>query len=346
MSRKPKAAAPTMWEQAEEVPRAGIPSTEKLAKRMRWYRRVIWACVLSFPLMGLGLVVTAASLKAASVEEEPPAAVSPAGRAAAMNAVTVWLAGDPQPLPGGILVSWDEAVTLPAFKPGKSTSKQEIADAATLEEHHMTVRDAAGATYIAQVLVASNRLGEASAVGLPSLLPNAPASDWASSVSPWPNQETISPSDSVLTAVDAWVESFTSGDPAKLRLTVGDPDATHAYMPMSGVLSATGKAGTASWVLGDDGLPTSDMLVQVSVSFTWPSTDTVRSGGPQAALYDLLVTGSDSAAPQVVAWGGSGSGPVLSKYGNAIEGLTLKAAPEAVATPAPSAPAVDGAASE
>ena len=325
MSRSRKAVAPTMWDQAEEVPRAGIPSTDRLNRRMRWNRRFIWAVLAAFPLMGGGLIVTAASLKAAGVEEAPAAVVDPGARAVAISAVTSWLGGVPAPLPGGRLVSWDTAALLPAFVPTSADTKEDVAAAATLNTHELTVQDGTGALFAVQVLVASNRLGEMSVVGLPSLLPLPPASDWAAGASAWPNLAQTTADAPVLSAVDAWVEAFTSGDPAKLRLTVGDPDTEHAYMPMSGVLSATGESSTAGWVLDEAGEQTSTMIVQVDVQFTWPGADPLKAG-PKAAGYDLLVTGADSGAPRVVAWGGAGTGPVLTEFGNAIVGRSLEAA--------------------
>jgi hypothetical protein len=137
--------------------------------------------------------------------------------------------------------------------------------------------------------------------------------------------------------VNAWVTAFSSGDPAALRLTVGDPDSNHAYAPMAGVVSAAGKPGAAAWLLDGAGVKTTSMLVQVQVAFTWPTTavQSSTSAGPAAATYDLLVAGADSGAPRVVAWGGSGTGPVLTQYTNAVVGRQLVAGAKPVATPEP-----------
>lgn len=320
----------TLWEQAEEVPRAGIPDTEKLVRRMKWYRRLIWAVLVVFPVMGLALFVGASSLKAAAETEPVAVEVDTDARAVAMTAVEVWLAGDPAPLPGGRLVSWDEMQTLPAYVPGPQDTGTTVAP--DLQSHTLTVR-AGSMRYRVQVLVAKNRSGELSTIGAPSLLPVAPSSDWATTVSPWPNHLSTTPSDDVQTAVGAWTEAFTSGDPGKLRLVVGDADSSHAYQPMTGVVGADVTVNGAAWLTDDAGQPTSSMLVQVKVVFRWPDTDP-RSQAPAGAMYDLLVEGANSAAPRVVAWGGAGTGPVLTAYQNAVQDRDL-AAVEQPAQPAP-----------
>ena len=321
--RKPKAGPASMWDQAEEVPRAGIPSTEALAKRQRWGRRVIWVCVFSFPVMAVSMLVMASSLKVAGNVQPVVEQVNTQARATAMAAVSDWLAGTPSPLPGGVLVSWDEAQVLPGYVPKSTDTGTNPAATAVMESHSLTVRDGSGATYTAQVLVATNDKGEVSVIGTPSLTPVAPSSNWAAALSPWPNAQQASPSAPVATAVEAWVNAFTSGDPAMLRQVVGDPATDHAYAALSGLVSAKHQVSGSAWVVGSDRKATSQMLVQVKVQFTWPRSD-VAKGGPKEATYDLLVEGAASAAPRVVAWGGAGTGPVLKAYGNAVVGRDLK----------------------
>lgn len=323
MARTKAARPATIWQEAEEVPRAGLPDAEKLARRQRLFRRVIWACIIAFPVSALALLVVAAQLKEANAVE-PPAVVDVdvAGRAVAMTAVDRWLAGNPAPLPGGVLVSLDEMEELPAQVPDPSGTSGEQTPP-TLQAHTLTVRDGAGMRYQVQVLVARNDAGDVAAVGTPSLNPVPSSPEWATSVSPWPNQKGTTAGESVEAAVAAWVEAFASGDPARLRLAVGDPDTDHAYQPMTGVVSADGDVTGAAWVTDKDGEPTSQMIVQVGVRFIWPGSDPQRP--PAVATYDLLVDGADSAAPTVVAWGGSGTGPILRPYQNALRGWDLSA---------------------
>ena len=58
--------------------------------------------------------------------------------------------------------------------------------------------------------------------------------------------------------------------------------------------------------------------------------------------FDVLVSGADTASPRVVAWGGAGTGPSLTKYGNAIVGLDLVKEEEQQATDAPTDPTATG----
>lgn len=332
MSRKKNTSPPSMWEDAEEVPRAGIPSTKTLSRRMLWGRVLVWAVILTFPVMGLALISTAASLKSATAASDPVVAVDTVSRAAAINAVNDWLTTVPSPLPGGTLVSWDSSKALPAYVAQSTDTAKDRASAADLTEHSLTVRGARGGdgqpgvTFIAQVLIASNAQGESTAIGTPSLLPVAPDSTWALTTSPWPNLVQTTASPTVAAAVQAWTVAFSSGDPAALRLVVGDPKTDHAYVPMTGLVSAASKVTSAAWVKNDAGEPTSSMLVQVQVVFTWPTTPTKQSGAVAAATYDLLVTGADSGAPSVSAWGGMGTGPTLTPYVNAVVGRELVAA--------------------
>lgn len=129
----------------------------------------------------------------------------------------------------------------------------------------------------------------------------------------------------VSAAVRAWAAAYTSGDPAALRLTVGDPDAGRTYLPLTG-------AGAAATTVGPcTALDAATVAVRVELTIRWattqPQTPTAApaTGEPQApppAAFDVLVTGSDTAAPRVVAWGGPGTGPALVPYGNAVAGNT------------------------
>lgn len=330
--RNPKQRPTSMWDDAEEVPRAGIPSTDKLVRRQRRARVVVWGAVLLSPVLVISLFVMAGELKAAAREQPQPAEVNTQGRAAAMAAVTDWLDGDPAPLPGGQLLSWDAAQVLPKYAAGSADSATNPSAHATLEAHSLTVRDGGGATYTAQVLVATSDTGEVSVIGTPSLTPVPAASDWASALTPWPNAQPASAAKPVQTAVEAWVGAFTSGDPAMLRQVVGDPSQDHAYAALAGVTQAKHQIAAAAWILDDTGKPTTRMLVQAKVQLLWPDTATSQNG-PKEATYDLLVEGADSAAPHVVAWGGPGTGPVLKAYGNAVIGRDLEAT-----TPTPTRP--------
>src|SRR5699024_6856148 len=136
--------------------------------------------------------------------------------------------------------------------------------------------------------------------------------------------------------VTSWAQAFTSGDPDKLRLATGDPDGSHSYMPLSRV-SLVGSDVTAVAVpkdqLTDQGKAPdnpSSLVVRVSLALQWGSgpAEGQESGQEQVpessrVTYDLLLTGTDTASPRVVAWGGPGSGPGLTPYANAVTGRSL-----------------------
>jgi hypothetical protein len=72
------------------------------------------------------------------------------------------------------------------------------------------------------------------------------------------------------------------------------------------------------------------MAVRVELAITWPSAEpTSQTAGPTTppaeppdaaarVAFDVLVTGADTAAPRVVAWGGPGTGPELTPFRNAV----------------------------
>ena len=75
-------------------------------------------------------------------------------------------------------------------------------------------------------------------------------------------------------------------------------------------------------------------FVSLTMTLPWNGQGADDSGAQTLATYDLLVTGADTAAPRVVAWGGAGTGPTLSAYDNAVAGQ-IDEQPEPVSTDAP-----------
>src|SRR5699024_11307593 len=71
-------------------------------------------------------------------------------------------------------------------------------------------------------------------MGTPSLLPYAPAASGVSAQALWPGAMSVSASEAVEQAINQWAKTFVGGEPRDLRLVVGDPVATHSYMPMVG----------------------------------------------------------------------------------------------------------------
>ena len=85
---------------------------------------------------------------------------------------------------------------------------------------------------------------------------------------------------------------------------------------------------------GEEVERTGDMVVSLTMTLPWNGQGADDSGAQTLATYDLLVTGADTAAPRVVAWGGAGTGPTLSAYDNAVAGQ-IDEQPEPVSTDAP-----------
>lgn len=294
-----------------EVPRAGVATTETLARRQRAYRWIIRIVVVLFPVVALSLFVTAANLYDLTSEEPVSTAVDEQGRAVAIMAVQDWLDQDPPPLPGGRLVTWNGSYAVPLEEgaDGQSTLRYTA--------HRLTVRGDPG-TFIAQVLVRATASGQRSVVGSPSLEPITLFLAAAEDITPWPGTAAASTSDAVDAAVQAWLTAFTSGDPDQLRLAVGDPANNHRYLPISGSPRAGHTIRATASPVDADGEPTSDLLVQIDVEWTWPETD--EAAEPALSTYDLLVRGADTGSPQVVAWGGAGSGSYLKPFQNAVVG--------------------------
>jgi hypothetical protein len=83
------------------------------------------------------------------------------------------------------------------------------------------------------------------------------------------------------------------------------------------------------------------MVVRVRLMLDYhPATQPAgaEQKAPPPAVFDVLVDGADTAAPNVVAWGGAGSGPTLTPYQNAVpvDAPTVAAtAPSATASTTP-----------
>ena len=194
--------------------------------------------------------------------------------------------------------------------------------ALAVEVDTFVVADGAGNTFTAQFQVALDGQGRARVLSGPSLTPLPVLDPDASrNAGPWPGRPAAPAPESVTAAVRAWAAAYTSGDPAALRLTVGDPDRARTYLPLTGVAAATPAVG-ASTVMDP-----STVVVRVELAIRWtaaepagPATSpaTADPPPPPPVAFDVLVTGADTAAPRVVAWGGPGTGPTLVPFGNAV----------------------------
>jgi len=256
---------------------------------------------------------------------------SSVGKSAAHTRLTQWLAGDPSPLPGGYIVSWDGFESIAGEKATSSTENP----ANDAEIHFFTLATDVGdktVFYDATVLVSvSDQLG-AYVSADPSLLPRVPDANQGWSSELWPGYKSVAPSDASQQSVIQWAKSFTESADA-LRLYVGDGDADHAYMPLQGarVLQASiAKAGHIP-VEGAEDKPKT-IIARVELSLSWFATGEKGS----TVTYDVLIEQAHTASPKVVAWGPAGTGPTLVKFGNAITATKLTTSSNTgVPTPTP-----------
>ncbi|GAB3176110.1 hypothetical protein GCM10027059_50460 [Myceligenerans halotolerans] len=312
-----------------EVPRAGVAPTRVLRRRQRWYRAVIVCALCLFPLVGLALFVTSANLRdVLGRNDQQTAAPVQEGRTAAVMAVEDWLNADSAPVPGGQVVAWESAEELPRRDPEAAADRDPVLADARLIVHRVVVRSDVG-VLVAVVLVASWPDGSQAVVGRLGLEPAAASSRNLAASDAWTGVEPVEPGDSADAAIAAWVDAFTSGDPDRLRLVVGDPASEHYYLPMRGVASATHDVHAAAAPSENgDGEP---LLVQVDLTLAWAAQEEPAAGdsetddsgtdesGPRALVsYDVLIADPDSASPRVVAWGAPGAGRNLRPYQNAI----------------------------
>lgn len=313
-----------------DAPRTDVEDRSSNGKRYRWIRRYVWASVfLVIPLLFFSVYTVVASqssmetLIAQQQEAQQADARMAAASATAIGEMTAYLNSDPAPLTGGWVVSWDSAENVSRANPKADD------DELSLQLHTMTVADANGLYYSAQVTLRIDDTEGAAIVGEPSIVPKVPSVAVSSSAVPWPSAESITVSEDVTRAVDVWAAAFMGNDPAALRLVVGDRDSNHSYMPLVGVefVSATVNAATVT----ADGYDSTGQVVDnpsvvvLNVTLTGDRGQTDEDGSPVYPTYtlDLLVVDADTAAPQVVAWGGTGSGLELSAYVNAISGRSI-----------------------
>jgi hypothetical protein len=286
----PAPAKPLAWYEGEEVPRAGTTSAAALARRQRLYRAWVWASVVLAPLAFLTALISATRPAA-----QAPAPTSP-GEAAAIVALRSWLAAKPPPLPGGRIVTWTGASRLSQrAKPGWSA-----------EQDDFIVLAAGGQMWLASVEVALVPGASPIAIGTPSIEPLPPQAT-APASGPWPGLGASTDVPPLVgAAIRGWARAYVSGDPAELRLAVGDNNPAHVYTPLQGVVA---EATQIPWYAP---LPRSaDAVAQVQLWLRWAGE---RAMAAQPMTLDVLVARASGLAPLVVSWGPPGTGPTLKQY--------------------------------
>jgi hypothetical protein len=316
--------------QVVEDARQSVPQP-RLSRWAKTFRLYVWCAIFLFPLSLLAIVLVVvkspSAAKSGSADAAATATSSP-GRTAATRELLAWLRATPAPLPGGTLLSWDKADTLPAHPTAHGIGAVDVTYRTEID--YFTLMDGKGATFTAAVQVALDpRGGGAVALGGPSLAATVPpAGDSWTGGGPWPGLTTGSTaSPAVLAAITGWANAYTSGSADSLRLAVGDTNSGHSYLPLSG---ATGVTVTPT-ALASPG-PAGAMIAQVTLAITWAGQHASQAAQPNSTTpmttMDLLIERADTAAPVITAWGPPGSGPTLRDYQNALTatGITLPSA--------------------
>lgn len=338
MARKKNTTVDDPWGATEvlERPRDGLEEVARERKKAKRIKRALVA------LLGLAVLAVFGSLAvigtAGTAQDTPQSAsdvLNPPGRAEADDAVRLWLAHDPAPLPGAHVVSWDGAQAIPF--PQDTDSPTADADAPQVQRwtHTFTVQvdatydPSSGSeltptrTYTLTQLVAYTPEQGAAAVGEPSMTPDAPTSETLQvQEAEWPHTKTTTPSDAIRHAIDAWVAAYTSGNSASLGTVVSDPDTAHAYVPLTGIVQAKWESLGSAYKLTDSDVKanadsTDTEIVQISLQLDRQGvTQTDNVTLPEMHL-DLLITGAQGGSPKIVAWGAPGTGHLLTPYQNA-----------------------------
>lgn len=327
--RSKKNPAADLWDVSEvaEVPRVGEasnPSKRPTNKRlMRWY--VVSACFL-MPLSAITALTGWQQASAAAKNQASVVSYSPS-KAIAMKAVQDWLKGTPSPVPGGTLQSWDSSHVL---KDTSGNQPDANAPVLTYEVHNLTIVSATGRIYDTTVQTVTGSANGTQIIGQPTLIPRAPDANVTNSNAPlWPGADSAPISSSVRDAANVWAKAFTGGDPSALRQSVGDPDSTHAYVPLSGVqhidniqvVAATNKPADGEKPV--KGQSASRIIARVSFNVLWVG-QTLADGQKASTLtFDVIIDKANTGSPVIVAWGGPGTGPDTNPYANAVVGRSI-----------------------
>lgn len=279
-------------------------------------------------LMSSVMFIDATAPKVEAPEVSSASVNNARGKAAAISAIESWISRTPSPLPGGFIVSWD------GFRERESPVPfAENEDRPTyIEQVHSFTLMAGEQVYDSQVLVLVDGDFGVKTIGTPTLLPRPTesTSSWVGEV-PWFGYRSISPNDSVVTAVDTWAEAYASGSPRRLKQITGDGGASRSYVPMTGVkdvkanIVSAGVLAPATAQEDENWVEPTTILVRVELTFHWEGEEAPKSGDNAAPVtFDLLVIDTHTANAKVVSWGGAGSGPMLSEYSVALDGVKLR----------------------
>lgn len=334
MGKRAKSKRKTGWRSgiSYERPTTGVYQPPNIRKAF-FLRKYVQVAAYGFLPLLLVVVTLLAGLPAeiAKVTSKPEQEVSLTaevqGRSVAISKVQEWLSSDIPPLPGARFISWDRYELIKPLTQG--STKREREDIASQKNylHFMTIADPAGNLYTATVPVIGSS-GSVKANGEPSLTPQRPMGGSAA-LKTWPGMTPINAPQGLESAVKAWAVAFTSGDPGALKQVTGDGKAGRVYLPLAKVKTlkkvdmgevAPARGYSSRDKDGNRVIP-SRVIVRVSLAVIWEGMDTTRSVNLPTFEMDLLADRANTASPVIVAWGGAGTGPILTKYQNGEEGI-------------------------
>lgn len=319
------------------MPRADVETYERSKIRQRFLRWwfLLWGFGGPMILIGYAALLPAffsaqEAVKAAATSHTE---VNTDAKRAATSALQDWLDAEPGPLPGGHLISWDG---VESFKPSEQVETDDgVETVPGYEVHAFTLGTGGTAEFISRIQVSIDEDLGPLVQGNPSIEPVVPTA--LTEADPWPGTSPAAIAEPVVQAAASWADTYTSGDPGRLRLVTGDPEANHSYLPMTGAKGMANFAAGAAAVR-DDGLT----VLRVSFVPLWDlpeeqpeldaegqpivdvNVDVVDPETAQPVTYDVLVDKADTASPVVVAWGGPSGIDDLEPFGNALVGIDLE----------------------
>lgn len=303
------------WDEPDTLPVVVDPNKGKIRKRL--VTAYLWVSALLFPFLIFAVVVLVVRTVSPAVGAAGDGVDAAATREAAQAQVAVekWLAGKPSPLPGGRVISYIGSTS----KAAQQRDGQQAGER-SLTTYSFVLADLAGQMYETSIQMLVTPTG-ATPLADPALVPIPAAESEAGGQAewPWPGVASMAAAPEYGPAVTAWAKAYTGGDPAALKLAVGDPAADRFYMPLTGVSFADIDIAQVGALWADDQDRTKEprprqALLRITVSALW-GDQTAATQRP-SLTYDLLLDRADTAAPAVVAWGPPGAD--LKPYGNAV----------------------------
>lgn len=336
----------SIWDEQQSIPNETLVKQTKAnrVKRFKWLRRGVWLSLIMTPI--LVIAGMAAYLDSQKEVVEPPAPtalsiLSSLGKDAAFTTVEKWLAGSPQPIPGGVILTWNgyKALDKPAVDDERETVAGVFVPTFDREVHYFTVQSANSTLFQVTIEVEVDDVLGSRVTATPAATPLLPevTTGWENAGEPWFGYQSTGTTENVTSAVETWLAAFVGGNPSTLRNIVGDTDDTHFYLPLSGISVAKATIDRVAYKPSDDVNAPIDnnpetVLVRVKIRILWEGQEQKNTDDYATFTYDLLVIQANTAAPRVVAWGGPGSGSGLTAYSNAIIGVKIDTLPDPTKT--------------